>query len=156
MKNKKRGFTLVELIVVIAIVAILAAIAVPTTFAMINRSKDQKGKENVVNLEQPVRSALADLGLDAVPTSSTVETILNNLVADFDKQKAKYEKDTYIKVELKKDVDILNITISAPTSNTSAPAVKEFGVKVLTAPGADATVTITAGAAGAWGAATTT
>ena len=28
-KNKKRGFTLIELIIVIAIIAILAAIAIP-------------------------------------------------------------------------------------------------------------------------------
>ena len=38
-KNKKKGFTLVELIVVIAIIAIIAAVAVPTTISYVNKAK---------------------------------------------------------------------------------------------------------------------
>ena len=37
--NKKRGFTLIELMSVIAIIAILSAVLIPTISGYINRSK---------------------------------------------------------------------------------------------------------------------
>lgn len=41
-KKDKRGFTLVELIVVLVILAILAAILVPTLIGYINKARDEK------------------------------------------------------------------------------------------------------------------
>ena len=38
-KNKKKGFTMVELIVVIAIIAIIAAVAVPTTISYVQKAR---------------------------------------------------------------------------------------------------------------------
>ncbi len=43
----KKGFTLVELIITIAIVAILASIAVPTSIAMIKRAQEESSKQIV-------------------------------------------------------------------------------------------------------------
>lgn len=42
MKNKKKGFTLVELIVVLAILAILAAMLVPALTGYIDKAKEKK------------------------------------------------------------------------------------------------------------------
>ena len=42
MKNKKKGFTLVELIVVLAILAILAALLVPALTGYIDKANSQK------------------------------------------------------------------------------------------------------------------
>lgn len=40
MKRNKRGFTLVEIIVVLVILAILAAIAIPTTLGYVDDAKE--------------------------------------------------------------------------------------------------------------------
>ena len=52
MRNKlfrksKKGFTLVELIVVIAIIGVLAAIIVPTTLHFVNEARDQAATEEL-------------------------------------------------------------------------------------------------------------
>ncbi len=50
LKNEKKAFTLVELIVVIAILAILAAVAIPIVISIIHSSADSKGKEDTQTL----------------------------------------------------------------------------------------------------------
>ena len=45
-KNKQKGFTLVELIVVVAIIAILAAIAVPNFMGLIEKAETGKDIAN--------------------------------------------------------------------------------------------------------------
>lgn len=42
MKNNKKGFTLVELIVVLVILAILAALLIPALTGYIDKAKDRK------------------------------------------------------------------------------------------------------------------
>jgi len=53
--NNKKGFTLIELIVVLAIIAILAAIIVPTTFGAIDNAKTAADNANLDALNSAVR-----------------------------------------------------------------------------------------------------
>lgn len=46
LKKKKRGFTLIELIVVIAILGILAAVLVPTVSNQVSKAKTAAGKSD--------------------------------------------------------------------------------------------------------------
>jgi prepilin-type N-terminal cleavage/methylation domain-containing protein len=54
MKNNKKGFTLIELMIVVAIIGILAAIAIPKFADLINKSKEGATKGSLSS----VRSAI--------------------------------------------------------------------------------------------------
>ena len=47
--NKKRGFTIVELVIVIAVIAILAAVLIPTFSNVIKKADESKALQEVRN-----------------------------------------------------------------------------------------------------------
>ena len=79
VKNVKAGFSLVEMLVVIAVIGIIAAIAVPTIGNITDQANNSKAKRNAQNLASVCASAVAagaDLG-----TSTNVSSIVNQLVS---------------------------------------------------------------------------
>src|SRR5258707_1741635 len=60
VSGKKRGFTLIELMIVITIIAILAAIAIPMYQAIILRSKETVLKNNLHELRTTIDQYTAD------------------------------------------------------------------------------------------------
>ena len=54
MKNSKKGFTLVELIIVVAVIALLAAVLIPTFSSLITKANQAKDEALVSNLNKAV------------------------------------------------------------------------------------------------------
>ena len=79
-KLGNKGFSLVELIVVIAIMAVLVGVLAPTLIKNIEKSRESKDAQNIEQIKSSVEVALQDETAydEAVPTGSTAST--NSLV----------------------------------------------------------------------------
>jgi general secretion pathway protein G len=62
MTRHRSGFTLVELLVVMAIIAVLLTIAVPRYYASLDRSKEVVLKENLYQMRDAIGKYYADRG----------------------------------------------------------------------------------------------
>ena len=78
VKNVKAGFSLVEMLVVIAVIGIIAAIAVPTIGNITDQANNSKSKRNAQNLASVCASAVA---AGAELENGSVNAIVNQLVS---------------------------------------------------------------------------
>jgi type IV pilus assembly protein PilA len=72
MKNVQKGFTLIELMIVVAIIGILAAVAIPAYQDYTTKAKIQEG----VSMSAPVRTALGIACSEGTLSGATLTTTL--------------------------------------------------------------------------------
>ena len=64
MKKNKKGFTLVELVIVVAVMAVLIAVAIPTVTSITRTAKETVANTNAQTIESTLKLKEADMNKD--------------------------------------------------------------------------------------------
>lgn len=82
MQKNQKGFTIIELLVVIVIIGILVALALPNLFAAQARGRDSDRKNELKNLQQRLETHFNDNGSYPNPDMAAVVTALGGAATD--------------------------------------------------------------------------
>lgn len=100
-KRKKKGFTLIELIIVLAVIAIIAAIAIPN-FTKVRA--DSKVKADTQSCETIKRIVLTNLADDKLPVNATINVTFTGSKAVVDLENASANCPKYVKTDFESDL----------------------------------------------------
>lgn len=112
-KKRKKGFTLIEMVVVIAIVVVIAAIAIPQALKAINKSKAATDIANARTYAGEIMNKIAnnEISADDLKDASTEITKTDPAGFTMDVAKSKLLKDGVFKYKYDKANDKIEIYV---------------------------------------------
>ena len=84
IRKSNKGFTLIELMIVVAIIGILAAIAIPNFLRFQLKSKSSEGKVNIAAIRTAEESYLAEFGAYVASAVNPTASVPGSQKASFD------------------------------------------------------------------------
>jgi len=122
-KNNKKGFTLAELLIVVAIIAVLVAIAIPIFTAQLEKSRESTDVANARDYYAEISACLLDGSLNATDNTMTISGGLN-VTATFNATTKKLESVTVAGVTINQkeadwaigDFKVAGVAVTAPTA----------------------------------------
>jgi len=94
MKKTKKGFTLVELVIVVAVMAVLVAVAIPTVSSIVNSAQQSVDETNAQTIESMIKLAQAKETSGSTLTDAQIKTALDNANLGIDNGTYYYEPST--------------------------------------------------------------
>ncbi len=123
-QNKKRGFTIVELVIVIAVIAILSAVMIPTFSGIVRKAKESAAMQEANNIARAV-SATTEEGMFPNVSGVDAYVVTDNFWFEVDDNKISDAKEGNLPDTVKTDLTDLS-TLTAGTYYVPVQLVEDY------------------------------